>query len=239
MPPSERLFLKSNAAPDAGRLCRPPRVRGIALPLVLLFLLIITIAATFGIRRATLNEGITRNQLDYEVSRQAAEAALRDGERDANLQGNVAGATCARGAARPISNVTTGMQFFSSNCASGQCRMEVAGSNSDYYDASNYAANPPINPQPWWPMARLGRWNGSAVYPVANCVFNGAVPIGTYTAVPPVRGVARQPEYLIEYLVRGTDATERNIRVTARGFGADINTETVVQSYYRPLGLTF
>lgn len=210
-------------------------VRGIALPLVLLFLLIITIAATFGIRRATLTEGITRNQLDYEVSRQAAEAALRDGERDVLLRNNVVGATCARGAARPISLDRTGVPFFSSTCIRGQCRMSI---NAKYNDASVYTATPPTNPQPWWPASKLGQWNGSAVYPVGSCTFNGSVPIGTFTAVAPVRGVARQPEYLIEYLQRGLGGDERILRITARGFGADINTETVVQSYFRPAGLS-
>ncbi len=236
MKPSERPVVNTQLKPEA-RMSHG--TRGIALPLVLLFLLIITIAATFGIRRATLNEGVTRNQLDYEVSRQAAEAALRDGERDANLQGNVAGATCGRNAARPINSETIGMQFFSPTCLSGQCRMDVNVSNSDYYAASNFAANPTINPHPWWPTDKRGQWTVNQVFPVANCNFNGSVPIGTFTAVPPVRGVARQPEYLIEFLTRGNDATERTIRVTARGFGADINTETVVQSYFTPLGLTF
>ena len=236
MKPSERPVVSTQLKPEA-RMSHG--ARGIALPLVLLFLLIITIAATFGIRRATLNEGITRNQLDYEVSRQAAEAALRDGERDANLQGNVAGATCARNGARPIETETVAIPFFNPTCLRGQCRMEVTGSNSDYYAASNFAAIPPINPQPWWPRSHLGQWTVNQVFPVANCTFNGSVPIGTFTGAPPVRGVARQPEYLIEYLTRGSDVTERAIRVTARGFGADINTETVVQSYFTPLGLTF
>lgn len=235
MKPSERPVMNTQLEPEA-RISHGGR--GIALPLVLLFLLIITIAATFGIRRATLNEGITRNQLDYEVSRQAAEAALRDGERDANLQGNVAGAPCARNAARPIETLKTGMQFFNPTCLRGQCRMD---GDALYYDASDFAANPPINPQPWWPTARgrLGQWTVNQVFPVASCNFNGSVPIGTFTGVLPVRGVARQPEYLIEFLTRGSDATERTIRVTARGFGADITTETVVQSYFKPKGLTF
>jgi Tfp pilus assembly protein PilX len=43
--------------------------------------------------------------------------------------------------------------------------------------------------------------------------------------------VARQPEYLIEYLAAGNDKV---MRITARGFGADINTEVVMQSYFRP-----
>ena len=232
MKPSERSVVNTQLKPEA-RMSHG--ARGIALPLVLLFLLIITIAATFGIRRATLNEGITRNQLDYEVSRQAAEAALRDGERDVLLRNNVVGAACARGAARPISLERTGVPFFSSTCVRGQCRMSI---NASYNDASVYTAAPPTNPQPWWPASKLGQWNGSAVYPVASCTFNGSVPIGTFTAVAPVQGVARQPEYLIEYLQRGLGGDERILRITARGFGADINTETVVQSYFRPAGLS-
>lgn len=233
MKPSERPFVDRQRKPEPRR---RHGGRGIALPLVLLFLLIITIAATFGIRRATLNEGITRNQLDYEVSRQAAEAALRDGERDANLQGNVAGATCARNAARPIEKNSIGIQFFNPTCLRGQCRMD---GDATYYDAGDFDAIPPINPQPWWPTAKLGQWTVNQVFPVADCNFNGSVPFGTFTGVLPMRGVARQPEYLIEFLTRGSDATERTIRVTARGFGADINTETVVQSYFKPGGLTY
>jgi len=50
--------------------------------LLWMFLSVISVLGTIGIRHATLNETLTRNQLDYEVARQAAEAALRDAERD-------------------------------------------------------------------------------------------------------------------------------------------------------------
>ena len=199
--------------------------RGIALPIVLVFLLIITIAATFGVRRATLNEGITRNQLDYEVARQAAEAALRDAERDLVLVTSPAAATCARAGDRPLLN-RTGDPSFNTSCVRGQCRFDLA-----YYSTSDYTASPPTNPQPWWPTTKLGLWNDTGVDPASSCTFNGAVPIGTFTGNPKVSGVKRQPEYLIEYLKRG-DSTV--FRITARGFGADINTETVVQSYFKP-----
>ncbi len=56
--------------------------RGISLPIVLIFLAVISLLATVGIRRATVSESLSRNQMDHEVARQAAEAALRDGERD-------------------------------------------------------------------------------------------------------------------------------------------------------------
>ena len=86
-------------------------------------------------------------------------------------------------------------------------------------------------PHPWWPTAKQGLWNDGAVNPTADCNFKGAVPLGTFTGAPKIQGVAAQPEYIIEYLARGDDMM---MRITARGFGADRNTETVLQSYFRP-----
>lgn len=199
--------------------------RGITLPMVLLFLLIITIAASFGIRRSALSEGIARNQLDYEISRQAAEAALRDAERDLLLVAKPAGAVCDREAARPLIG-RTGLPYWDTDCPKGQCRR-----NLSYYDTSDYTTSPPTNPQPWWPTAKNGLWNDGAVNPTASCNFKGAVPLGTFTGSPKIQGVAAQPEYIIEYLARGDDVV---MRITARGFGADRNTETVLQTYFRP-----
>ena len=203
---------------------------GITLPVVLLFLLIITIAASFGIRRATLSEGLTRNQLDYEISRQAAEAALRDAERDIRLAlasgSKPTGALCSRDDDRPIKG-HTGLPNFDTNCPRGQCRFALT-----YYQASDWAASPASNPQPWWPTtgSKGGQWGDNKS--ITDCSgFKGAVPLGTFTGSPKVQGVARQPEYIMEFMQRGTDAM---VRITARGFGVDEATETVMQSYYRP-----
>lgn len=225
--------------------------RGIALPVVLLFLLIITIGVSFGIRRATLSEGLTRNQLDFEVARQAAEAALRDAERDLQLKtsGLVANAACARGAERPIGITVVGMPYFDTDCPRGQCRQMLS-----YYDSSDYTTKPAKNPHPWWPATadKGGLWGDNTIGSVTGCAsgatwqtrcpaasisgaacsFKGAVPLGTFTGTPAVQGVARQPEYLIEYMTR--DITRPVMRITARGFGADDKTEIVLQSYYSP-----
>jgi type IV pilus assembly protein PilX len=56
--------------------------RGLSLIVVLLFLVAITSIAVLSARKATLEEGLGRNQLDMEAARQAAESALRDAERD-------------------------------------------------------------------------------------------------------------------------------------------------------------
>jgi len=197
---------------------------GIALPVVLMFLLVITIAAVFGIRRSTLGEGITRNQLDYEIARQSAEAALRDAERDlfSSYSAMPANAVCDRTGARPLKDkLVPGL--WEATCPKGQCRV-----SPDYLAASNYATA--ANAQAWWPAAKGGLWGDNSG--ALNCsTFAGGVPIGTYTGTPHIGGVARQPEYLIEWIDREYDAV---MRITARGFGTDINTEVVLQSYVRP-----
>lgn len=215
-----------------------PSTHGVALPMVLVFLLVITVLGTLGIRHATTSETLSRNQLDYEVARQAAEAALRDAERDlllpsANLMPN---ALCPRDNDRPLSSALR-VPNFDTTCPRGQCRYELS-----YYDTSNYTSV--TNPEPWWPTTngKNGRWEGDPAGPASlkpndtagpntNCSFEGSVPLGTFTGVARFAGVAKQPEYLMEYLVRGDD---KIMRITARGFGADINTEVVLQTYFRP-----
>jgi type IV pilus assembly protein PilX len=201
---------------------------GITLPVVLMFLLVLTVSASFGIRRSTTSEATSRNQLDYEISRQAAEAALRDGELDILLDATKpAGALCERSAGqRPIrlksnqnnpTNVTT--INFTTDCANGQC-----GFTEAYYQGSVYATN--TNPQPWWPKEKDGLWKDGRS--IATCDFLGGVPIGTYTGKSKIVGVAMQPEYIIENFCMGDQTI---FRITARGFGADARTETVVQSF--------
>ena len=56
------------------------RQRGVALVVVLLFLVAITGISVWTVRQSMLAEGMARNQMDQEVARQAAESALRDAE---------------------------------------------------------------------------------------------------------------------------------------------------------------
>jgi len=206
---------------------RSPR-RGIALPVVLIFLLVITIVAVLGAKRAWLDQGITRNQLDYEIARQAADAALRDAERDVMLPRNKPAlpGRCSRGAARPLSIVAVTPATFGPTCPQGQCKFSDA-----WYAASDYAQPASAaSAAPWWPSEKGGLWRNNQ--PRKSCTFTGAVPIGTYTGTSPISGVARQPEYLIEHFSRNQN-TQRFLRLSARGFGADVKTEVVLQSYFR------
>lgn len=202
--------------------------RGLALPAVLLLLALILVVAAIGMRRATLTEGLARNQVDVELARQAAEAALRDAERDLRLpDGNTVGAApCSRGDERAIdAQGARGEPYFGDTCPRGQCGFPLA-----YYATSNYATG--TNPQPWWPTSKSGRWRDAAPNLPTDCAtFTGGVPLGTFTDTPRIVGVARQPEYLIEHM--GYNEDKFLFRITARGFGADENTEVVLQTYFR------
>ncbi|MDM0115280.1 pilus assembly protein PilX [Variovorax sp. J22R133] len=195
--------------------------RGVSLIIVLIFLVILSGVSAFAVRRVLFGEGMARNMLDVEVARQAAESALRDAERDIMLADSVVGAKCARGADRPIKSAYSEPNF-GATCPRGQCRFGEQ-TPVNYYAQSNAATF--TNPEPWWP----GGVGWKAAPPTA-CDFSGGVPIGTFTNKPGVRGVARQPEYLIEYMQRGDDIYFRN---TARGWGLDPNTEVVLQTYFK------
>lgn len=236
MKPHAFYFLSERKTLSSGVFFRKKQ-RGISLPVVLMFLLVITLLGTLGIKRATVNERLTRNQLDYEVARQAAETALRDAERDLLIPNGTIrpGAACARVDDRPLIDAVREPNF-STTCPRGQCRFEMT-----YYDTSEFdAATTATNPHPWWPTTsgRGGQWNNDETTKPdgiaasgTNCTFNGAVPLGTFTGTARLAAVSKQPEYIMEYLVRGDD---KFMRITARGFGADLNTEVVLQSYFRP-----
>ena len=223
--------------------------QGVALVMVLLFLLAITGLTVWAARQSMLGEGMARNQQDMEIARQAAESALRDAERDIENAGlNVAnwavnpsllaGRSCSRIARRLIAI------DFTSNCAKGLCQR----TDAQYASYQWSTADITTGGEPWWPSTRGGQWvndfNGSTVTkpgrtPVDsnNCeTFTGGVPLGTYTGAAPIKGVAVQPEYLIEYFKRSVPGQqEKDIyRITARGFGYTSRTQVVVQSIFLP-----
>jgi type IV pilus assembly protein PilX len=59
----------------------PQQQRGISLVVVLLFLVIMMGLGTTAIRTATIEEKLSGNERDQQIAFEAAEAALRDGER--------------------------------------------------------------------------------------------------------------------------------------------------------------
>lgn len=203
---------------------------GVALVVALVFLLALAGITLLSARTALFGEKVARNQLDVQVSRQAAEAALRDAEKDLLLAGgaNPPGAVCSRGADRPV---MAQIARFSSNCLRGQCiYSDAARQAADFSSAS-----PTNRGEVWWPTSRGGQWNNNpnskpSVGNAGACAnFTGAVPLGTFTGTAPIAGVAQQPEYIIEPIRRGDSFF---FRITARGFGYRVETETVMQAYF-------
>ncbi|MBH1986778.1 MAG: pilus assembly protein PilX [Burkholderiales bacterium] len=214
----------------------PSRQGGVAMLFVLVFTLALTGIAIVSARLALQGEAVARNQLDLQVARQAAEAALRDAEIDLLLPtGNPrTGAPCGRGDERPTQ---AQISKFETGCIRGQCvRSENQRLAVNYRTAS--ATNQAVA-EPWWPTEKGGSWGddpddkpsrGSN----ASCAtFTGSVPLGTFTGTPAIRGVALQPEYLIEYVRRGGGGDNDFFRITARGFGYRAGTEVVMQSYFK------
>jgi type IV pilus assembly protein PilX len=163
-----------NACPTArGLTPQRRRGRGVSMIVVLALLVLMSSAAIFSARYATMGESMARNQLDYERARQAAESALRDAERDLRLPGSPAamptGAVCDRGVTRPVDqNLNTAS--FTADCMGGQCMSDPALiTASDWTDTALA--------EPWWPVARGGRWARNKE-PTAGCDFTGAVPLG-------------------------------------------------------------
>jgi type IV pilus assembly protein PilX len=210
----------------------PSSERGVAMLVVLVFTLALTGIAIVSARLALLGEGLARNQLDLQVARQAAEAALRDAEKDlmiADGKLEFPGAVCKRDVQRPVLNRITD---FTKDCLRGQCLVDSkARSNVDFVKAAGNAELA----EAWWPEDRGGRWGAPAdgkprAGNTGPCeAFKGAVPLGSFTGARAIQGVAFQPEYLIEAIERGTDYY---FRITARGFGYRAGTEVVLQSYF-------
>lgn len=214
---------------------RAPAQRGVALIVVLLFLVCLTGVAVVAARKALVDEGTGRNQLDMAVAREAAESAMRDAERD--LYGappvNAAAISCSRPQMTPVPS------DFDALCSQGLC------SGGDYA-ASNWttaADGSTAGSEPWWPKGKGGLWNDDrstkpSRTPVgtSNCSFTGGVPLGTYTGAPAIRGVQYQPEYLVEYFKRKASGGQEvdAYRITARGFGYSRRTQAVLQSIYSP-----
>lgn len=197
----------------------PQRARGVALVVVLLFLVALSAVGIWMARQSVLAENMARNQMDHEVARQAAESALRDAERDidtAALGQKPENAPCQRNT-EPADTVGLNPAEFTDYCLRGLCYMSDADHAKSNWAKANRNNQSESHAQPWWPSGKGGRWNdrhdtkpgrvdpatGSIAINSSNCDgFAGGVPLGTYTGADPIPGVAKQPEYLIEIFRR-------------------------------------
>ena len=190
---------------------------GVVLVIVLIFMLALTSIAIFGSRSAALGERKSRNELEYQVARQAAEAALRDAERDMRLQRNpsVTPATiCTRSdSILRDDDLVLSNDEFTSDCLKGQCQLPGARYTTAWGGATTTSGSTPG--EAWWPESKGGAW-GSDYFKTRQpnttaapdcATFKGSVPLGLFTGATPLAGVVRQPEYLIEYLANPMQET--------------------------------
>jgi len=189
--------------------------RGAALLATMVILLVMMIAGAAAMRSALYGEKAARAERDREVALQAAEAALRDAERDIDGVAGVDAARAAMFAPGAAASFVEGCGSGRANPALGLCARTL----------------PPAPPA--WQRAALDAAEPADVRFVEYGRFTAAaMPFGR--AMLP----ARLPRYIIEqlpYVAAGESAGPQAAlfyRITAIGFGASAANHVVLQTYY-------
>jgi len=197
------------------RVRRSQHASGIALITAVIMLLVITLLALGGARIALDTKRSTRNQRDFEIAYQAAEAALYDAEID------ISEAAKRSSIFVPTSNAG----FLAGDCNTGTTMPSAFLGLCDTSDGAG---------APVWDTINWTAANG-----------NKTVEYGTFTgrSFPTGSGLtpARKPRYLIEILrdnANGSVASDSappryKYRITAIGFGPNDTTRAIVQSVFR------
>ena len=185
--------------------------RGVTLIVVLLILVVVTILGIGGVQIALLGERSTRNDRDYLIASQAAEAGLVDGEID--IDGPLTAPAQRVNTFAPNNN-----GVFVTGCGAdvatmGLCAPSPAGAQNEVWQTVNFTGSPSVE---------FGKYSGR--------VFDaGKSGLRSFQA----------PRYIIEVVEDRTPGVEVTIpppvlyRVTAMGFGPRPDTQVVVQSIYR------
>ena len=198
---------------------RRMREEGFVLITGMLFLIIMTILVVSLMRTSILEERMVANSRDWNVAFQAAEAALRDAERE------------IKGGTRVI-----GMTGFVSGCSSasdsngaGLCLPNLCTDTSATGDCL------PIWVDLVSKQADSGWINGSS--------GGKSISYGAKTSATALTGVSAQPRYIIEVLTvpdaaslkppPGQPSQKYIYRATAVGFGATGNSRVVLQGNFR------
>lgn len=199
--------------------------RGAVLIISLMFLVVLTLLAITSMSGTALEERMAGQYRDLNLAFQAAEAGLRDAERDLYAVGAAPPATFT-----PRNPPIAGRTGFGDGT-------DAANPSSRCTDSSNTTYGRGLcypraaGPHPPFPTADLS----------ANS--NVAVPYGLYTGATPLQMVSAQPRYLIEALwsnipagpatsIGAGGATMTYYRITSRGFGANPATQVTLQEMY-------
>jgi type IV pilus assembly protein PilX len=129
--------------------------KGISLPIVLIFLVVLSVLGVSIIQGSTFGSRIARNESDRILSFQAAEAALRDAEADIRFQ-LANGTPCTVGGATCRTDAINGSDFDPS-CTNGLCEFSTAATN--VWEASSIWATSGAS-------IAYGRFTGAANLPI-------------------------------------------------------------------------
>src|SRR6218665_1482911 len=137
---------------------------GVALVVVMLFLVAITGIGIWTARQSMLAESMARNQMDQEIARQAAESALRDAERDIDSASLGELLPNASGQRNTSASITYGLNpmDFNEGCVKSLCYK----ADEDYAISNWKMATDNENRDveaPWWPRSKGGRWTADEV----------------------------------------------------------------------------
>jgi type IV pilus assembly protein PilX len=195
---------------------------GFVLVVALLFLVMITILALAGAQTSLFGERIAGNERDRMIALQAAEAAMKDAERDLrNL--DYTGKPCPKGGAGCVPVDQIGPDAYDSTCKKGRClNLDVPAGST--WRTSSLAAN----------AIELGSYTKGTNAKAASFEVNGSE-------------LANKPKYLIEWFPRAFE-TKRNAqgvgvippqvsdiyRIYAFGYGQNPNTIVVLESLFFP-----
>lgn len=191
--------------------------RGVSLILVMIVLTVVSMIGVAGIQISVMGERGARNDRDYQVAWQSAEAGLMDAEND--LWGP--GASSRRSVFGPITDLSKFVDGCGTSSTSiGLCTINASGKPAwvkvDFDDKSSSA-----------PTTEYGKFTGRS-----------------FTAGGPGIQPAKKPRYVIEAIQDsagagsstrklGTEDPKYVFRVTSMGFGPRADIQAVVQIIYR------
>jgi len=191
------------------------RQRGVALLVALMFLIVLTLLGLAAMRTTTLEERMAGGSRDYNTALQAAEAALRDAENDLKGTGITVGRIISTGSF-PGAYIGVGNGFGCNTVGATSPNAGLCVIDTEYRQLYNNTT--------WID------WNGTST-----------VVYGTWTGAAAINGVARPPRYVLEWM-QFVDTKNKGpnngasdtyyVRVTARAWGANAQTQVTVQEIF-------
>lgn len=186
--------------------------RGATLAIVLIFLVLVTLIGVTAVTTTTLEEKMAGNLKEQNLAFQAAESALRDAKLD--ILGLNASGTVSPTRRTPSISGETGFNDGTDTrpscstlglCATATMNYLDAGLNNTNILAQSFTAAP-------------------------------SVQYGTFTGALPLSNVVIQPRYIIEAVnvkPQGNAGKLIWYRITARGFGARLESQATLQEVFR------